>query len=121
LQNAFKYTRPGGLVSLRTRTKADRIFIEVEDECGGLPPGKAEELFRPFERRGTDDTGLGLAISRKSVGANGGEIHVEECFAHASWRGCLRRLFEHPDLAAGGRERDTPSLSAGAPHPPRLA
>ena len=28
------------------------VTIEVADECGGLPPGKAEELFRPFEQRG---------------------------------------------------------------------
>jgi signal transduction histidine kinase len=87
LQNAFKFTRAGGHVSLRTRTKADRVLIEVEDQCGGLPPGKAEELFRPFERRGTDQTGLGLglAISRKSVDANGGKIHVE----NMPGKGCM--------------------------------
>ena len=79
LHNAFKLTPPHGQVSLRTRKAGDRVLIEVEDECGGLPPGKAEELFRPFDRRGADKTGLGLglAISRKSVDANGGEIHVE--------------------------------------------
>jgi signal transduction histidine kinase len=79
LQNAFKFTHPRGHVSLRARKNANRVLIEVEDECGGLPPGKAEDLFRPFERRGGDRTGLGLglAISRKSVGANGGEIQVK--------------------------------------------
>jgi len=78
LQNAFKFTHARGHVSLRAHRKGDRVLIEIEDECGGLPPGKAEELFRPFERRGADKTGLGLglAISRKSVGVNGGEIHV---------------------------------------------
>ena len=79
LQNAFKFTHAQGQVSLRVRTNGNRVLIEVEDECGGLPPGKAEELFRPFERRGADKTGLGLGltISRKSVGANGGEIQVK--------------------------------------------
>ena len=50
----------------------------MEDECGGLPPGKAEDLFRPFEQRGADKTGLGLglSISMKGVRANGGEIRV---------------------------------------------
>ena len=47
LQNAFKFTRPGGHVALATRVTADRVLIDVRDECGGLPPGKAEELFRP--------------------------------------------------------------------------
>ncbi|MGZ6141994.1 MAG: sensor histidine kinase [Myxococcales bacterium] len=79
LQNAFKFTRPQGQVSLRAYAASGRVLIEVEDECGGLPPGKAEELFRPFDRRGADQSGLGLglAISRKSVGANGGGIQVQ--------------------------------------------
>jgi signal transduction histidine kinase len=78
LQNAFKFTRPGGRVALRAHATVDRVFIDVEDQCGGLPPGKAEELFRPFEQRGTDRTGLGLglAICDRGARANDGEIHV---------------------------------------------
>jgi signal transduction histidine kinase len=80
LQNAFKFTRPRGHVSLRASSSNDRVLIEVADECGGLPPGKADELFRPFERRNADRTGLGLglSISRKGVEVNGGEIHVRD-------------------------------------------
>ena len=48
LQNAFKFSRPHGSISITTRVTTDRVLIEVADECGGLPPGKAEELFRPF-------------------------------------------------------------------------
>lgn len=79
LQNAFKFTRPNGSVSLRARAVAERVLIEVEDECGGLPPGKSEALFHPFKQRGSDRTGLGLglSISRRSVEANGGKIRVE--------------------------------------------
>jgi signal transduction histidine kinase len=79
LENALKFTHASGHVSVRTRTKADRIVIEVEDQCGGMPPDKVEKLFRPFERRGTDKTALGRgpAIVRKSAGASGGEIQVE--------------------------------------------
>lgn len=100
LQNAFKFSPAGGHVSLRARTKADRVLIEVEDECGGLPPGKAEELFRPFERRGADETGLGLglAITRKSVGASGGQIHVES----KPGKGCVFTI-ELP-IAASAKE-----------------
>ncbi len=56
------------------------MLIEVQDECGGLPPGKSDELFRPFEQRGADHTGLGLGltISLKGVRANGGEIQVRD-------------------------------------------
>lgn len=78
LQNAFKFTRPGGQIILRGRRKAAAVYIEVEDECGGLPPGKQEELFAPYVQRGTDrrGLGLGLAITRDAVQAHGGELLV---------------------------------------------
>jgi signal transduction histidine kinase len=80
LQNAFKFTPKAGKVSLTTRSTADRVLFEIEDECGGLPPGKTEELFRPFEQRGPDRTGigLGLSISLKAAKANAGEIRVRD-------------------------------------------
>lgn len=86
LHNAFKYTQPKGHVSVRTHAANGRVFIEVEDECGGLPdPG---DLFRPFgDRRGSDRSGLGLglSISRKAVSANGGEIHAR----NVAGKGCV--------------------------------
>jgi signal transduction histidine kinase len=80
LDNAFKFTRKGGHVSLKTSATATRVLIEVEDECGGLPRGKAEELFEAFEQRGVDRTGLGLGlfISRKGVEASGGVLRVRD-------------------------------------------
>jgi signal transduction histidine kinase len=80
LHNAFKFTRADGHVTLRTSSTAQRVRFEVEDECGGLPPGKAEELFRPFEQRGADRTGLGLGldIARRSVEACGGRLQVHD-------------------------------------------
>ena len=80
LQNAFKFTRPSGHVWLRIRPRAERVSIEIEDECGGLPPGAAEALFRPFEQRGADHAGLGLglAISRQAIEADGGKISVRD-------------------------------------------
>lgn len=78
LQNAFKFTKLHGHVLLSAHGTADRVLIDIEDQCGGLPPGKAEELFRPFEQRSGDRTGLGLglSISRRSVEANGGKLYV---------------------------------------------
>jgi signal transduction histidine kinase len=80
LQNAFKFTHRHGHVSLRTTATADRVLIEVEDECGGLPPGRAEDLFLPFSQRGEErrGLGLGLTISRKGVEAMGGTLAVRD-------------------------------------------
>jgi signal transduction histidine kinase len=87
LQNAVKFTRPHGRVSLTAHAVADRIVIEIEDECGGLPAGKAEEMFRPFEQLSRERTGLGLGlpISRRGVEANGGTLYVR----NLPDRGCV--------------------------------
>jgi len=78
LQNAVKFTAPSGHVVLSAHTSTDRVLIEVEDECGGLPAGDPALMFRPFERRSIDRTGLGLglSISQRGVEANGGKLDV---------------------------------------------
>ena len=78
LQNAFKFTKPGSTVMLRAGMSAERVLIEVQDECGGLPGHDAEDLFKPFEQRGADRTGLGLglAFSRWAIEANNGRIYA---------------------------------------------
>jgi len=78
LQNAFKFTRPGTTITLRVGASAERVLIEVQDECGGLPGGDVSTLFRPFEQRSVDRTGLGLglAFSRWAVEANHGRLYA---------------------------------------------
>lgn len=77
LQNAFKFTRKGS-VDLSVRATDKHVFFDVRDECGGLPPGKAESLFVPYSQAGSDKSGLGLGlgICVKAARANGGEISV---------------------------------------------
>jgi signal transduction histidine kinase len=87
LQNAFKFTRPGTTVTLRARASSDRVLIEVEDECDGLPDGDVNVLFQPFEQRSADQTGLGLglAISRSGAEANNGRVYARNLPDH----GCI--------------------------------
>lgn len=87
LQNAFKFSRRNGTVTLSARAAGDRILIDVEDECGGLPDRRADALFRPFEQRSSDRTGLGLglSISRRAVQANDGTLDVRDL----AGKGCV--------------------------------
>lgn len=87
LHNAFKFTRPGGHVTLRAYAAGDRLMVEVEDECGGIPASRGD-LFQVFgERRGRDQSGLGLGLSiaRRAVLAHGGEVLVR----NQPGRGCV--------------------------------
>jgi signal transduction histidine kinase len=102
LQNAFKFTRPRTTVTVRVAAVAERVLIEIHDECGGLPSGNINELFRPFEQRGVDRTGLGLglAFSRRGVEGNDGRIYARNLPHH---QGCVFtvELPRLPVFAAG--------------------
>jgi len=77
VQNAVKFTKPGTTVGLRVRPSADRVRIDVQDECGGLPDETVNERFRRFEELPAVGTsGLGLAFSRWAVEANDGKIYA---------------------------------------------
>lgn len=87
LQNAFKFSHAGSEVTLNAYAAGERILIDVEDNCGGLPPGSALNMFNSFVQSGEDRSGLGLglSISRHSVEANDGVLAVRDVPGH----GCV--------------------------------
>ena len=83
LDNAIKFTPPGGKISIQARLEKPYVCVEVKDNGVGIP---AEHLSRVFERfyradkarsREAGGTGLGLAIVRHIVTAHQGKIEVE--------------------------------------------
>ena len=78
VQNAIKFSRPGGIITVRTKEQGERVLLEIEDECGGLAEEKIEELFQPFTQKDTDRSGigLGLTISRRAVALNNGQVYA---------------------------------------------
>jgi signal transduction histidine kinase len=103
LQNAFKFTRHDTEVTLHAYRKGNLVMIEVRDHCGGLPPGPAETLLKPFVQRGADRSGLGLGleICRRSVEANHGSINVRDI----PGVGCVFTIVlpQHEDFAIAER------------------
>ncbi len=89
LSNAMKFTKPGGMVSVRILQKrnapegyADYEF-QVKDTGIGMSPEFLKNVFEPFERErtstisGIQGTGLGMAITRNIVDMMGGSVSVE--------------------------------------------
>jgi signal transduction histidine kinase len=87
LQNAFKFTHPHSEVTLHAYGTGDRVLIDVKDNCGGLPAGFAEDMFKPFTQGSFDRSGLGLGLSiaRRTVESNGGSLTVLD----VPRRGCV--------------------------------
>ena len=80
LHNALKFSHEQSTVVVSAGLAEGRITIEVIDACGGLPPGKVEELFTPLVQRGENRTGfgLGLGIALQAAEAHNGTIKVRD-------------------------------------------
>ncbi|MBW8844375.1 MAG: DUF4118 domain-containing protein [Burkholderiales bacterium] len=78
LENAVKYTPPGGPIRVAARAAGRQVEIDVSDSGPGFPAGREEKLFDKFERgdreSATPGVGLGLAICKAIVEAHGGRI-----------------------------------------------
>ena len=80
LDNAVKFSPPGGQVRVAVTATDDEAIIAVSDTGPGVSPEDAERLFQPFYRgkasrsTGVSGVGLGLAISRVLIQRQGGRI-----------------------------------------------
>jgi len=83
LQNAIKFTNPGGTIVVRVKDEEARVRVEVEDTGIGIPSDRIPRIFdRFYQVNGTSTrrfggTGLGLAIVKQIVETHGGEVGVE--------------------------------------------
>ena len=83
LSNALKFNREGGTVWLDVEQSDRRVLrLSVTDTGPGIPEDKRSELFRPFNRLGTEKTeiegtGIGLVLTKKLVEEMGGTIGFE--------------------------------------------
>ncbi|HSQ72985.1 MAG TPA: sensor histidine kinase N-terminal domain-containing protein [Rubrivivax sp.] len=83
VDNALRYTPPGGTVTARIvpDPAGKAVVLEVEDSGPGIPPAEREAVFRPFYRAlGTqvDGSGLGLAIVLEVAQRHDAEVTVTD-------------------------------------------
>jgi len=106
LDNAIRFTRPGGTVWLRTFAEEMDDVLEVADTGVGIPPSAIANVFDRFfrvdEARSRDDggAGLGLAIVKSICLTHGAEIEVHSRLERGS---CFRVTFPRRPLAPAPR------------------
>ncbi len=110
VNNAVKFTPPGGRIEIGASRADGKIEVWVQDSGKGLGPG---ELERAFERGWQSDPkaggkGLGLYISRRIVEAHGGSMWVESASGH----GATFRLTLPTAPATGASQPDETTVSS---------
>jgi signal transduction histidine kinase len=101
VENAVRYNRRGGRISVRTSSDGSRVYLVVANTGPELSAAEVPGLFEPFrrggrERTGTRGSGLGLSIVGAVTGAHGGTVSAVP-------------------LAGGGLEVTVVLPAAGAP------
>jgi two-component system phosphate regulon sensor histidine kinase PhoR len=83
LDNALKYTDPGGRITVEVESQPEAVRVSVSDTGIGIPAEQQARIFERFYRvdkarsRALGGTGLGLSIVRHLVQAMGGDVYVE--------------------------------------------
>ena len=82
VNNAVKFTHPGGKITLKARVERDNLVVEVQDTGVGISEDEQKVLFEPYrslesDRERLSGLGLGLSLSKKLVELHGGRIWVK--------------------------------------------
>ncbi len=63
-------------VDLSCRREGQRLALEVADSGGGIVPGSADHIFRPFHTTKPEGSGIGLSLARQIARAHGGTVEL---------------------------------------------
>jgi len=88
VDNAIKFTPPGGQVLILVDPGPVEVVVVVEDTGVGVPEGEADRIFESFHRAETGlsrkGSGLGLPLSREIARAHGGDVTLGQNEAEGS-------------------------------------
>ncbi len=84
VENAIKYNRKGGKVSVVTSLRNDKVYVSISDTGYGIPDESRDNIFQPFFRadkarnRILGGVGLGLSLVWEIVNLHGGTVKISE-------------------------------------------
>ena len=112
LNNAAKYTGPGGRIAVTAQRDADTVAVTVQDSGIGIPSEQLAQVFEPFTQldrsleRSRGGLGIGLALAKRLVEMHGGAIE-----AHSAGSGQGSRFVVRLPLSA---QQTAPQSDASA-------
>ncbi|MDQ3626009.1 MAG: ATP-binding protein [Verrucomicrobiota bacterium] len=130
LDNAVKYSQPGGKVWLSARQSEDRVQIGIRDEGAGIPAADLPRVFERFYRadkarsRQIGGTGLGLSIVKHIAQLHGGSVEAESELGRGSTfkvvlpirpAGVAAECSRATDTTSAARENGAPEESEARP------
>ncbi len=106
LDNAIRYSSPGGQIGVNVSFNAYEMVISVSDTGMGISKMDQDRIFERFYRadparsRESGGTGLGLAIAKHLIEAHGGQIKVESEIGKGSIFSMVLPIAHHtvPDI-----------------------
>jgi PAS domain S-box-containing protein len=113
LNNAAKYTDPGGRIELQVKLQGDEAIMTVADTGIGIPADMLTHVFDLFAqvdrtvRRAQGGLGIGLALVRDLVRLHGGDVTAE-----SQGEGLGSRFLVRLPLAAAGAEPEATTHEA---------
>ena len=99
MRNAIEAMRDSARkeLTVRTRTEADMLVVEVQDTGPGIAEDIAPQLFQPFVTSKASGMGIGLSISRRIIESHGGALDVLSSGDGATFSISLPLLTEDDD------------------------
>jgi signal transduction histidine kinase len=90
IDNAARYTPPGGTVDIACGENGDDVYVRVADDGPGIPAELLARVFEPTVRADlarhnhADGLGLGLTIAARLLRQHGGTIDAANAYPHGA-------------------------------------